>query len=201
LVRVYRRLPKPADQRERVTALRLRLKEADRLEAKARRACERTTDQLRAWHEEIDAARSLFAPASPDDVIWRASEASASLAQLEAEHARMRSEHAGIVRPLRAELQERLTVLAEEGLVRPVASTTELRAQLQALEGCVERVGRQVEGLDAAAARAEISELERAIGQGRIRAEELKELIARAEEEVIADARLVAATLTAGLPA
>jgi DNA-binding CsgD family transcriptional regulator len=196
LTRIYRRLPKPAEQRDAVAAVRLRLGEAERSEADAQRACAATSERLRVQREEIDRASSLFAPAGPDDVSRRTTDGRARVAQLEAEHAHLRSEHADIDRPLRGELQERLTVLAEEALARPVAAGTELRVQLDALEGCVERVGAELEGFDAAAARSEIAELERSIAEGRVRAEELRELIARAEEQVIADARLVATTLT-----
>lgn len=196
LTRVYRRLPKPDEQREAVASLRVQLQDAEHAEGQAHKACETTTEQLRGRHEEIEAARSVFGPASPDDVIRRSTDARVAAVQLEAEHTRLRSEHTDIDPPLRAELQERLTVLAEEGLGRPVAASTELRAQLEAFEGCVQRVGGQIDGFDAAAARSEIGELERAIVQGRARVEVLKELIAKAEEQVIADARLVATTLT-----
>ena len=196
LSRIYRRLPKPTEQRETVAAVRLRLQEAERSKAEGQQACAQTNEQLRVQRQEIDKTRSLFAPASPDEVTLRTTDARSTVEQVEAEQAHLRSVHSDIDRPLRAELRERLTVLAEEGLARPVGAGAALRAQLEALEGCVERVGAEVEAFDATAARSEIVELERTIAQGRTRAEELKELIAKAEEQVITDARLVATTLT-----
>lgn len=196
LTRLYRRLPKPAEQREAVAAVQLQLQEAERSEAHAQRACAATSERLGEQRDEIDGARSLFAPARPDDVSRRTTDARATAAELDAEHTHLRSQHADIDRPLRAELQERLTVLAEEGLATVVPAVTALRAQLDALEGCVERVRAEVEGFDGASALSEIAEREQAIAAGRARAEELKELIAKAEGRVITDARLVATTLT-----
>ena len=196
LTRLYRRLPRPADQRETVAVLRTQLETAGRSEDQARQASVTTIDQIRARREEIEAARLIFAPASPDDVIRRTQQARSLAEQLGAAYAQLRADESRLGGPLRAELQERLSVLAEERFTRPIAATTELRLQLEALDGCVEQVGAQIENFDAGSATAEISELERSVEAGRVRAGELKERIAQAEAQVITDARLIATTLT-----
>jgi len=196
LTRLYRRLPRPTDQREAIAALRTQLENAERAADQACQASVTTIEQISAQREEIEAARLIFAPASPDDVIHRTRQARSLAEQLDADHGRLRTEDSHIDRPLRAELQERLAVLAEERFTSPIAATTELRLQLEALGGCVEQVGAQVEDFDGVGAKSEIRELERSVEAGRARADELKERIAQAEQQVITDARLVATTLT-----
>ena len=141
-------------------------------------------------------AHQVIDPESPDAVVNRIAVAREAAIAASQTVERVRGQLDDVGRPLRAALSERLVLLAEDGLLDADATTAPLPEQLSALERCVAEAAAQLEGFDAAAARAEVVRLTQQVETGRAGVEQLRELIARAEDEVIASAKVVATTLT-----
>jgi len=141
-------------------------------------------------------AHQVIDPESPDAVVNRIAVAREAAIAASQTVERVRGQLDDVGRPLRAALSERLVLLAEDGLLDADATTAPLPEQLSALKRCVAEAAAQLEGFDAAAARAEVVRLTQQVETGRAGVEQLRELIARAEDEVIASAKVVATTLT-----
>ena len=196
LTRLYKRLPAPEDQSAVVDALRRELAGAESSEEKGRRSCIAASEQLKGHHRDLRAANWILDPDSPEAIVRQTVEARGAASNAEVRLSELRLAHDDLERPLRAQLQERLAVLADEGLVPSSATEGKPRAQLAVLEQCLVDVARELDGFEAPGARAEIEQVGREIDEGRRLADELKGLISRAEEQVITEAKVVATTLT-----
>ena len=197
LTRLYKRLPAPEEQHGIVEGVRGELASAEAGERDAGERSDDTATELTEQHRLIADARDVLGDDEPEAVVKRASDTADRARRASAERDQLAEERREGERSLGDQLRERLRLLADEGLTDPASVHRDLHGQLEALQGSLQQIAAELTCFDAAHARDVIASTERDIAEGRRRAEELKALIAEAEQQVIAQAQVVACTLTA----
>ncbi len=193
LIRRWRRLPPPEEQLQVVEGLQARLKRVSLLQARVHSALERAEAKRAELAAALDAFRQEYS-GEPVQVLRQAEAHAAEVTEVRSRAADLTRRCGDRRQKLDELLRTRLTLLRELALTSKCSGSTE--AMLSAISSAHGRAAARVEGVDVDALRAQRTRL-----NGRIRAldadiQRTEEALKRVEEVVIADATIVATTLT-----